>query len=107
MRLAIKYLYHRRLPLMKYCLPRLFLLLLVLSACVQPLLAQSKDERYQPRKDTTAVPKQPYERYFTRDRFDREITFYISETGSHREPLPLVVFIQGSGCSSLFVRQNG
>lgn len=31
----------------------------------------------------------------------------MSETGSRQKPLPLIVFIQGSECSSLFHRQNG
>ena len=46
------------------------------------------------------VPGQPYERYFKRDQFGREVTFYISETGGSERPLPLIVYVQGSGCSS-------
>src|SRR4029077_10147213 len=53
------------------------------------------------------VRGQPYERYLTQDPFEREITFYLSETPRKEESLPLIVFVQGSGCSSLFVRRNG
>jgi len=92
---------------MKYSLVKLFLAIWIIIVCAGALTAQSKLERYKPRKDNAPVPRQPYERYFTRDRFDREITFYVSETESRQQPLPLIVFIQGSECSSLFHRQNG
>lgn len=59
------------------------------------------------RKDAERPAGQPYERYFTHDRFGREITFYVTESKS-KEPLPLVVFVQGSGCGSNFIRlENG
>lgn len=57
-------------------------------------------------KDSAKVPRQPYLRFFTRDKYDRKITFYLSEvTGSAR--LPLVVYIQGSATSSNFIMHNG
>ncbi|MEZ5345749.1 MAG: alpha/beta hydrolase [Pyrinomonadaceae bacterium] len=49
---------------------------------------------------------QPFERYFTKDKFDRKITFYLSETADKNAVLPLVVFIQGSGCNSLFIKKE-
>jgi hypothetical protein len=67
--------------------------------------AQSRPAPYEPRKDQKRVPRQPYERYFTYDRFGREITFYLSEA-TDKTPLPLMVYIQGSGCGSLFKNQD-
>jgi pimeloyl-ACP methyl ester carboxylesterase len=48
----------------------------------------------------------PFDRYVTRDEFGREITWYMSRTKS-KKPLPLVVFIQGSGNVSHFTKQQG
>jgi dienelactone hydrolase len=48
----------------------------------------------------------PFDRYFTRDEFGREITWYLSHTKS-KKLLPLVVFIQGSGNVSHFTKQRG
>jgi pimeloyl-ACP methyl ester carboxylesterase len=53
------------------------------------------------------VPRQPYERYYTTDRFGRDITFYLSEVGKARGPLPLIVYVHGSGCTSHFNREGG
>jgi dienelactone hydrolase len=47
----------------------------------------------------------PFDRYFTRDEFGREITWYLSRTKS-KKVLPLVVFIQGSGNVSHFMKQG-
>jgi pimeloyl-ACP methyl ester carboxylesterase len=57
---------------------------------------------YRPQK-TESLQDLPYDRYVTTDRFGREITFYLSESGEARGPLPLVVYVHGSGCTSLFV----
>jgi dipeptidyl aminopeptidase/acylaminoacyl peptidase len=63
---------------------------------------------YQLRKDTKRVPSQPYRRYFTTDRFGRTITFYLSEVPKDAPAkLPLVVYIQGSGCQSNFGQRDG
>ena len=49
------------------------------------------------------VPGLPCERNFTVDRFGRRIEFYLYiPEAAKATPLPLVVFIQGSGCRSLF-----
>jgi len=64
------------------------------------------DDVHPPRKDTARVPRQPYERYFTTDRLGREITFYVSERPAAPTSLPLVVFVQGSGCGSCFVERT-
>ncbi|MBX3119681.1 MAG: prolyl oligopeptidase family serine peptidase [Fimbriimonadaceae bacterium] len=62
-------------------------------------------ERYAPVKDTQKPPRQPYLRYFTQDKFDRKITFYLSENPGGKK-LPLAVYVQGSGCQSCFVMQG-
>lgn len=50
------------------------------------------------------VPQQPYLRYTTQDACNRTVTYYLSEGD---KSLPLAVYIQGSGHSSLFIqRQN-
>jgi pimeloyl-ACP methyl ester carboxylesterase len=52
------------------------------------------------------VPGQPYERFTTTDSLGRSITFYLSEATGER-PLPLMVYVQGSGASSHFVADEG
>lgn len=69
-----------------------------------PLLLLSQN-RYEAKKDSIKVPRQPYLRYFTNDKFERRITFYISETNT-AEKLPLVVYVQGSGSNSHFIKRN-
>lgn len=64
-------------------------------------------QQYLPRKDSAPVSNQPYERYFTTDRFGREITFYLSAATAKQGPLPLVVYIHGSGCTSHFNDNKG
>jgi dienelactone hydrolase len=46
----------------------------------------------------------PFDRYFTRDKFGRKITFYLSKAPEAHAKLPLVVVINGSGCSSSFMK---
>ncbi len=70
--------------------------------CAVPIFRASFDIR----KDSTTVPGQPYERYFTHDRFGRDITFYLTRN-VQKLPCPLVVFVQGSGDGSNFVERNG
>jgi dienelactone hydrolase len=53
------------------------------------------------------VVDQPFDRFATTDRFGREITFYLSESNVKQGPLPLVVYIQGSGCTSHFIKAQG
>ncbi len=45
-----------------------------------------------------------YTRYFTTDKFDRRITFYIE--GDQTVKLPLVVSVLGSGAFSNFIRRG-
>ncbi|MDY3530262.1 prolyl oligopeptidase family serine peptidase [Riemerella anatipestifer] len=50
------------------------------------------------------LSNQPYDKYELASEND-SLTFYLSVT-SHKEDLPLIVYIQGSGMSSLFAEQN-
>jgi pimeloyl-ACP methyl ester carboxylesterase len=70
------------------------------------IAAQTVDPRPIAIKDGGPVPGQPYERFTTQDRFGREITFYLSRVPQTSRPLPLAVYIQGSGCASLFERKD-
>jgi len=45
--------------------------------------------------------------YFTRDGFGRRIDLYVSEEPEDGAPLPLVVYVHGSGCQSHFVEVDG
>jgi dienelactone hydrolase len=47
-----------------------------------------------------------FHRYSTQDQLGRTITFYLSDSSTDRS-MPLAVFVQGSGCASLFQRQGG
>jgi pimeloyl-ACP methyl ester carboxylesterase len=52
------------------------------------------------------VENLPYERNSTTDRFGRKINFYLRFPRlKPSEPLPLVVYIQGSACQSIFEKQ--
>ena len=53
-----------------------------------------------------AVPGQPYRRFTTRDRLGREVTFYLTES-TGPDPLPLIAFVHGSGCASVFREHQG
>lgn len=87
-----------------FCL--LFLSVAFVIVAAVESFPQSGVGRYQPSKKTEAVPNQPYEKYSTRDRFGREILFYLSKS-SNQKPLPLVLYIEGSGCGSRFEERNG
>lgn len=50
------------------------------------------------------VPRQPYNKYVIKDNKD-SITYYLSEF-SGQSSLPLIVYVQGSGNSSLFEKNN-
>lgn len=52
----------------------------------------------------SAAPQIPYDRGETTDKYQRKITFYLSKTKDPTAKLPLAVFVQGSGCESLFVK---
>jgi hypothetical protein len=68
------------------------------------LSAVSAQSRYQPAKDPQSPPGMPYTRYYTLDRFDRRITFYVD--GNQNERLPIVVSVLGSGAFSNFIRRD-
>lgn len=66
--------------------------------------SKAKQEKYQARKDTEVIKGLAFERYFTTDKFDREITFYLSKPpADQKADLPLIVCIQGSGSQSVFL----
>jgi pimeloyl-ACP methyl ester carboxylesterase len=73
--------------------------ILLLSAGA--VCAQSQ---YQPVRDPQSPAEIAYTRYFTKDRFDRRITFYVS--GDQTQPLPIVVSVLGSGAFSNFIRRG-
>lgn len=61
----------------------------------------------QPKVEREANPDGiPFDRYTTQDALGRQITFYLSMAERDAKALPLEVFIQGSGCQSLF-RKSG
>jgi predicted esterase len=78
------------------------LLVLAWVALAAPAHAQS---RYRAVRDPQSPSDIPYARYFTRDKFGRRITFYLSGDPSKR--LPIVVSVLGSGAYSNFMRENG
>jgi dienelactone hydrolase len=76
---------------------------LIYSALAMAIAAGAQD-RYQPVADQQ-IRGQPYTRYYTTDRFDRKITFYISD--GPKTPLPLAVYVHGSGPQPNFVESGG
>ena len=83
-----------------------FLLVSIVSGA-HKARAQTKDERPTLANKSARIPSQPYEKFSTRDRFKREINFYLSEAGGGQDRLPLVLYIEGSGCGSRFEERNG
>ena len=53
------------------------------------------------------VGNQPFRRYVEKGRDGHEITFYLSSQQVPSHPVPLIVWIQGTGCSSQFVSIGG
>ena len=78
------------------------LLALVCTAFAVGAHAQS---RYRAARDPQSPLEILYTRYFTKDKFGRRITFYIS--GDQTKRLPIVVSVLGSGAYSNFMRENG
>lgn len=86
-------------------------LVVVALACLlawpaEGLAATAGTDIYQPHKES-AIAGTPFTRYFTTDRFRREITFYLSDAPDSFGPLPLVIHIQGSGGGSNFTERDG
>ena len=52
------------------------------------------------------VNGQPFREYSTVDKLTRNITFYVSEPQAPDENVPLVVYVQGTGCTSHFLRRD-
>ena len=50
------------------------------------------------------VGDKPFRRYAVEGRDGKRITFYLSTQQAPTDPLPLIVWVQGTGCSSHFVR---
>jgi erythromycin esterase len=74
---------------------------------VTPVKIDLSAVKYLPQKDATALDV-PFDRYTTRDKFNRTITFYLSQPPKGvAEKLPVAVFVQGSGCASVFSKQDG
>lgn len=87
---------------------KLFFLIL----CLAPLksLTSQETEReiqeiqlYEATPDSVEIEDFAFLRHYTKDRFGRKITFYLSKIpGGDEQKRPLVVCIQGSGSQSLF-----
>src|SRR5262249_7236079 len=74
---------------------------------VTPVQPNMSAVKYLPQKDATALGVS-FDRYTTRDSFDRTITFYLSQPPKDAiEKLPVAVFVQGSGCVSVFSHRDG
>lgn len=57
-------------------------------------------------EDGQAIPGTAFRRHFTEDRLGRRISYFLSESIQNGRPVPITVWVQGTGCSSLFGR-NG
>jgi len=73
----------------KYCL------ILVLNLLLCSALAVAEDY---------PVGDKPFRRYVVEGRDGHRITFYLSTQEAPSHPLPLIVWVQGTGCSSQYVR---
>src|SRR5262249_44381219 len=62
--------------------------------------------RYAPQRDPAPLGV-PFDRYTTKDTFDRTITFYLSHAPKGAGKLPVALFIPGSGCASVFSERDG
>ena len=78
-------------------------------ACADPQVADATLEQYAPTRDPQRIDKFAFQRYLTKDRFGRQITFYLSreKEADKNEAKPIVVCVQGSGSQSLFLKHQG
>jgi len=53
------------------------------------------------------VGDKPFRRYVTDGRDGKRVTFYLSTQQAPSHPVPLIVWVQGTGCSSQFVSVGG
>jgi pimeloyl-ACP methyl ester carboxylesterase len=72
--------------------------ILVLTLVLGSVLAAAEDY---------PVGDKPFRRYVTKGRDGQRITFYLSIEPTPGRSLPLIVWIQGTGCSSQFVSVGG
>jgi predicted esterase len=70
-----------------------------------PVAAQVGARLYEPERVAGVIPQQPYLRYRTTDALRRTIVFYVSEEAG-ASPLPLLVYVHGSGATSHFVQEG-
>jgi erythromycin esterase len=77
------------------------------STPVKVVAGNTVEGQYLPVRDAADLGL-PFERFTTRDATGRTITFYLSRPpkGS-AEKLPLAIFVQGSGCASVFPKKDG
>jgi predicted esterase len=78
--------------------------ILLLSFCCLAAPLAGRQPRYQPQADAASPAEIPYTRYFTRDKYDRRIAFYLS--GDAQQRLPIVLVVLGSGPFSNFRREG-
>lgn len=64
-------------------------------------------ELYQAVPDPDSPAGIDYVRYFTQDRFGRQISFFVDRLSDRKQDLPIATFILGSGSYSRFVRKDG
>jgi uncharacterized protein (TIGR03067 family) len=77
------------------------------STPIKVFAAGGIEGQYQPRHDPADLGV-PFDRYTTRDAAGRTITFYLFRPPKGpAEKLPLAVFVQGSGCASVFASKDG
>ncbi len=55
-------------------------------------------------REDTEQPVLPFRRYLVHDSLSREITFYLIDHADDSAALPLILFVQGSGAQSSFMR---
>jgi erythromycin esterase len=71
---------------------------------VSPVQVDGRALKYHPVRDPAQLGV-PFDRYTTRDGFDRTVTYYLSRPPARSTGrLPVALFIQGSGCDSVFSR---
>jgi pimeloyl-ACP methyl ester carboxylesterase len=72
--------------------------ILVLNLLICSALASAEDY---------PVGDKPFRRYVAKGRDGQRITFYLSTQQASSHPVPLIVWVQGTGCSSQFVSVGG
>src|SRR5262249_21154536 len=74
---------------------------------VTPVKIDLSAVKYLPQKEAVSLGV-PFDRYTTRDKFDRTVAFYLSQPPKEAAgKLPVAAFVQGSGCASVFSERGG